>query len=93
MVSRPPVEPPIRGLEPMSLTAWAGRVSAVLWLQGCNLQCQTQPFCPWVLNKLFSGGSPVSIECVDGEGVVRKRTQQFCCSRNLPCLQEPSQYG
>jgi pyruvate formate lyase activating enzyme len=39
VVSRPPPLPPIRGLDPLSLTAWEGRVSAVLWLQGCNFSC------------------------------------------------------
>lgn len=40
---RPPLLPPVRGLEPCSLTAWEGKVSAVLYLQGCNLNC---PACP-----------------------------------------------
>lgn len=40
---RPAPLPPVRGIEPMSLTAWEGRVSAVLHLQGCNLAC---PGCP-----------------------------------------------
>jgi pyruvate formate lyase activating enzyme len=35
--------PPVRGLDPMSLTAWEGRVAAVIHLQGCNLAC---PGCP-----------------------------------------------
>jgi pyruvate formate lyase activating enzyme len=35
--------PPVRGLDPVSLTAWEGRVVAVLHLQGCNLAC---PDCP-----------------------------------------------
>jgi pyruvate formate lyase activating enzyme len=39
MVSRPLPLPQIRGLDPLSLTAWDGRVSAVVWLQGCNLKC------------------------------------------------------
>lgn len=39
MVMRPAPMPPVRGLEPMSLTAWEGRVSAVIHLQGCNLAC------------------------------------------------------
>ena len=39
MVGRPPPLPPIRGLEPVSLTAWEGRVSAVVQLQGCNFKC------------------------------------------------------
>jgi pyruvate formate lyase activating enzyme len=43
MVMRPLPLPPVRGLEPMSLTAWEGRVAAVLHLQGCNLAC---PGCP-----------------------------------------------
>lgn len=43
MVMRPPPLPPVRGLQPMSLTAWEGRVSAVIHLQGCNLAC---PGCP-----------------------------------------------
>lgn len=40
---RPSPLPPVRGIEPMSLTAWEGRVSAVIHLQGCNLAC---PACP-----------------------------------------------
>lgn len=36
---RPPPIPPIRGLVPMSLTAWEGRVAAVVQIQGCNLAC------------------------------------------------------
>lgn len=36
---RPPPLPPVRGLVPMSLTAWEGRVAAVIQLQGCNLAC------------------------------------------------------
>jgi pyruvate formate lyase activating enzyme len=43
MVLKPPPLPPIRGLEPMSLTAWEGRVSAVVSLQACNFNC---PACP-----------------------------------------------
>jgi pyruvate formate lyase activating enzyme len=43
MVLRPPPLPPIRGLEPLSLTAWEGRVAAVISLQGCNFDC---PACP-----------------------------------------------
>jgi pyruvate formate lyase activating enzyme len=43
MVMRPPPLPPIRGLDPMSLTAWEGRVAAVVSLQGCNFDC---PACP-----------------------------------------------
>jgi pyruvate formate lyase activating enzyme len=43
MVMRPPPMPPIRGLEPLSLTAWEGRVAAVVSLQGCNFDC---PGCP-----------------------------------------------
>ncbi len=39
MVMRPPPLPPIRGLDLASLTAWEGRVSAVLSLQGCNFDC------------------------------------------------------
>jgi pyruvate formate lyase activating enzyme len=39
MVMRPPPLPPIRGFEAMSLTAWEGRVSAVVSLQGCNFNC------------------------------------------------------
>jgi pyruvate formate lyase activating enzyme len=40
---RPPPLPPVRGLVPMSLNAWEGRVAAVVQLQGCNLAC---PGCP-----------------------------------------------
>jgi pyruvate formate lyase activating enzyme len=40
---RPPPVPPIRGFEPMSLTAWDGKVAAVISLQGCNFAC---PACP-----------------------------------------------
>src|SRR5262245_61398480 len=40
---RPLPMPPIRGLEPASLTAWEGRVAAVVSLQGCNFDC---PACP-----------------------------------------------
>jgi len=43
MVMRPPPMPPVRGLEPLSLTAWEGRVAAVISLQGCNFDC---PGCP-----------------------------------------------
>src|SRR6185369_13545871 len=43
MVMKPPPLPPIRGLEPMSLTAWEGRVAAVVSLQACNFNC---PACP-----------------------------------------------
>jgi len=43
MVLKPPPLPPIRGLEPMSLTAWEGRVAAVVSLQACNFNC---PACP-----------------------------------------------
>jgi pyruvate formate lyase activating enzyme len=43
MVMRPVPLPPIRGLEPLSLTAWEGRVAAVVSLQGCNFDC---PGCP-----------------------------------------------
>lgn len=31
----------VRGLEPLSLCDWPGRVSAVLFLGGCNLRCPT----------------------------------------------------
>ena len=40
---RPVSLPPVRGLEPMSLTAWEGRVCAVIHLQGCNLACTDCP--------------------------------------------------
>ncbi len=43
MVRRPPPLPPVRGFDPVSLTAWEGRVTAVLELQGCNFRC---PACP-----------------------------------------------
>lgn len=43
MVMRPAPLPPIRGLESASLTAWEGRVAAVVSLQGCNFAC---PGCP-----------------------------------------------
>ncbi len=43
MVLKPPPLPPIRGLEPVSLTAWEGRVAAVVSLQACNFDC---PACP-----------------------------------------------
>jgi pyruvate formate lyase activating enzyme len=43
MVMKPPPLPPIRGLEPVSLTAWEGRVAAVISIQGCNFDC---PACP-----------------------------------------------
>jgi pyruvate formate lyase activating enzyme len=43
MVMKPPSLPPIRGFEPMSLTAWEGRVAAVVSIQGCNFAC---PACP-----------------------------------------------
>ena len=35
--------PPIRGIEPVSLGAWAGRIATVVYLPGCNLDC---PACP-----------------------------------------------
>ncbi len=38
MVSRPPPLPPVRGLEPVSLTAWEGRVTAVIQLQVLEVQ-------------------------------------------------------
>lgn len=34
-----PSLPPIRGFEPLSLSAWEGRVAAVVRLQGCNFAC------------------------------------------------------
>ncbi len=43
MVARTPDVPLIRGFEPASLTAWEGRVAAVISLQGCNFSC---PLCP-----------------------------------------------
>ena len=43
MVMRPPPLPPVRGLQLTSLTAWEGRVAAVIQLQGCNFAC---PACP-----------------------------------------------
>jgi pyruvate formate lyase activating enzyme len=39
MVMRAPPLPVVGGLDPMSLTAWEGRVSAVLYLRGCNFAC------------------------------------------------------
>ena len=40
---RAPSLPPVRGLDPFSLTAWEGKVSAVIHLQGCNLKCRACP--------------------------------------------------
>lgn len=56
MVSRPPPLPPIRGLEPVSLTAWEGRVVSVVQLQGCNFRC---PDCPasHLVPQVFEGGT------------------------------------
>ena len=56
MVSRPSPLPPIRGLEPVSLTAWEGKVVAVLQLQGCNFKC---PECsvPHLIPQVFEGGT------------------------------------
>jgi len=56
MVGRPPPLPPIRGLEPVSLTAWEGNVSAVVQLQGCNFKC---PDCAvsHLVPQLFEGGT------------------------------------
>lgn len=58
MVSLPPEMPPIRGLEPMSLTAWEGQVAAVVSLQGCNFQC---PACtvPHLVPRQLVGGIPL----------------------------------
>ncbi len=56
MVRRPPPPPPLRGLESVSLTAWEGRVAAVLQLQGCNFKC---PACvvPHLVPQVFEGGT------------------------------------
>lgn len=43
MVARAHPIPPIGGLDTASLTAWEGRISAVVYLQGCNFDC---PACP-----------------------------------------------
>ncbi len=70
MVGRPPPLPPIRGLEPVSLTAWEGRVSAVVQLQGCNFKC---PDCavPHLVPQIFEGGT-IPIESVL-EAIHRRR--------------------
>lgn len=56
MVSRPPPLPPIRGLDPVSLTAWEGKVVAVVQLQGCNFKC---PDChvSHLIPQVFEGGT------------------------------------
>ncbi len=61
MVSRPPPLPPIRGLEPVSLTAWEGRVVAVVQLQGCNFKCPDCP-APHLVPQVFESGT-IPLEC------------------------------
>jgi pyruvate formate lyase activating enzyme len=56
VVSRPPPLPPIRGLEPVSLTAWEGKVVAVVQLQGCNFKCPDCPV-PHLVPQVFEGGT------------------------------------
>lgn len=58
MVRRPLPVPPIRGLEPMSLTAWEGRVAAVISLQGCNFNCSGCPVPHLVPATRDAGGIP-----------------------------------
>ncbi len=62
MVSRPPPLPPVRGLEPVSLTAWEGRVTAVIQLQGCNFHCPACPV-PHLVPQVFESGT-IPIESV-----------------------------
>ncbi len=56
MVRRAPPLPPVRGLQPMSLTAWEGRVTAVLQIQGCNFHCPDCPV-PHLIATSVEGGS------------------------------------
>jgi pyruvate formate lyase activating enzyme len=57
-----PAVPEIRGLEPLSLTAWEGRLAAVLYLPGCNLDC---PDCPVpYLKPVRSAGESISLDAV-----------------------------
>jgi pyruvate formate lyase activating enzyme len=59
MVLRPPPLPPIRGFTPMSLTAWEGRVAAVVSIQGCNFDCPACPVPHLVPVKVDLGAIPV----------------------------------
>lgn len=59
MVGRPTPLPTIRGLDPLSLTAWDGRVAAVVWLQGCNFKCIGCPVPHLVPRALDLGAIPL----------------------------------
>jgi len=66
-----PALPEIRGLEPLSLDAWEGRLAAVLYLPGCNLDC---PSCPVpYLKPLHGGGESISLDAVLDAIYVRRR--------------------
>ena len=70
MVSRPPPLPPVRGLDPASLTAWEGRVTAVIQLQGCNFHCPECPV-PHLVPQVFGSGT-IPVESVL-EAIERRR--------------------
>ncbi len=71
MVMKPSSLPPIRGLEPLSLTAWEGRTAAVVSLQGCNFACPACPVPHLVTTKPGLGTIPV--ECVVEAIYTRRR--------------------
>lgn len=70
MVSRPPESPVVREFEPVSLTAWDGRVTSVLRLQGCNFRC---PGCtvPHLIPRALDVGS-IPLDAVF-ESIYRRR--------------------
>ena len=70
MVSRPPPLPPVRGLDPASLTAWEGRVTSVIQLQGCNFHCPECPV-PHLVPPVFGSGT-IPVESVL-EAIERRR--------------------
>jgi pyruvate formate lyase activating enzyme len=66
-----PALPEIRGLTPCSLDAWEGKISAVLYLPGCNLDC---PGCPVpYLKPTHSAGENISFDTVLDAIYVRRR--------------------
>jgi pyruvate formate lyase activating enzyme len=66
-----PALPEIRGLDPLSLNAWEGRLAAVVYLPGCNLDC---PACPVpYLKPRATAGESIGLDAVLDAIYVRRR--------------------
>lgn len=52
----PPAAPPIRGIDPVSLAGWPGRLATVVYLSGCNLDCPSCPV-PYLKPRVTAGGT------------------------------------